>query len=64
MKNQFLSAKEVAEICGCSLSKSYAVIRALNAELEALPGNYLTMSGKVSRKYLMEKIYGMDEAME
>lgn len=57
MQKQFVTAKEVAEVMGVSEGKAYAVIRELNAQLK--DQGYLTISGKVSRKFFEEKcIYG------
>lgn len=57
MERQFVTAKEVAEVMGVSEGKAYGVIRELNAQLKAK--GYLTISGKVSRKFFEEKcIYG------
>lgn len=56
MKRQYLTAREVGEILGVSESKSYSVIRKLNAELEK--SGFLVVRGKVPAAYLQEKIYG------
>ena len=57
MQKQFVTAKEVAEIMGVSEGKAYSVIRQLNAQLNEK--GYLTISGKVSRKFFEEKcLYG------
>lgn len=45
MKKQYLTAQEVAEVCGVSDGKAYGLIREMNAELKA--AGYLTVSGKV-----------------
>ena len=57
MSKQVLTAKDIAEICGISESKSYQVIRQLNEEL-AKKG-YLTFAGRVSAAYFNERMYGM-----
>ena len=41
-----------------SRSKAYGVVRQLNDELKER--GLITLNGKVSRKYFMEKIYGSD----
>lgn len=56
MTKQVYTAKEVAALCGISESKSYKIIARLNKELEAK--GYLIFSGKVSRAYFNERIYG------
>lgn len=60
MSNQVLTAKDISEICGVSESKSYEVIRMLNAELEKK--GFLTFRGRVSRAYFNERMYGMNVA--
>lgn len=60
MSNQVLTAKDISEICGVSESKSYEVIRMLNAELEKK--GFLTFRGRVSRAYFNERMYGMNAA--
>ena len=57
MSKQVLTAKDIAEICGISESKSYQVIRQLNTELEKK--GYLTFAGRESAAYFNERMYGM-----
>lgn len=57
MKKQYITAQEVAEALGVSLGKAYAIIRQLNAELDAK--GYITVAGKVSRVFFKEKCYGI-----
>ena len=57
----FLSASDVAELTGCSLSKSYCIIRQLNAELTEK--GFLVFSGKVSAKYFYERFYDGKEVL-
>ena len=54
-KEAFIDAKEVSQILGVGMTKAYAVIKAYNAELDAM-GQY-TMRGKCARKYLEKKIH-------
>lgn len=54
MENTFIKADEVASILGVSKSYAYKVIKTLNTELEKQ--GYLTISGRVSKKYFLEKI--------
>ena len=49
----FISAEEIKEIVGISKSKE------LNAELKEK--GYLTVTGRVSRKYFEERFYGLLE---
>lgn len=57
--NIFMRAEEVQEYLGVSRTESYRIIKRLNEELKK--GGYLVISGRVSRKYLEEKIYGSFE---
>lgn len=59
MERQVLTAKDIAEICNISESKSYQIIRRLNEELNQK--GFLTFSGKVSRAYFNERMYGMKD---
>ena len=54
-EKKFLSAADVAEIMECSKSKSYGIIRQLNAEL--LENGFVVMAGKVNAKYFYNRIY-------
>ena len=49
---------EVCELLGVSCSKAYLLMRQLNEDLKRK--GYMTIAGKVSRKYFMEKFYGME----
>ena len=51
-----MTVDEVAEILGISVSSSYKIIRSLNLELKKL--GYITICGKIPRKYFEKKIYG------
>lgn len=57
MTRQMCNAKELAEILGCSESKSYQMIRIMNAELEKK--GFLVLRGKVPRVYVQERFFGM-----
>ena len=57
-----LGVKEVAEALGCSNNKAYEVIRTLNKELKAK--GFIVFSGKVSEKYFLERVYGLQEGDE
>ena len=52
---KFLNVDDVCKIMECSASKSYEIIRLLNAELKE--HGFLVMAGKVSAKYFYERIY-------
>lgn len=53
----FLDVEEVANLTGKPRSSSYRLIRDLNTELKEK--GYITITGLVSRKYFMERFYGM-----
>ena len=50
---------EIKEIVGISKSKAYSLIQELNSELKEK--GYLTVTGRVSRKYFEERFYGLVE---
>lgn len=57
MENSFMRVEDVAEELGVSKSYAYKIVQKLNAELKAM--GYLTISGRVNRKYFLEKLcYG------
>lgn len=53
----FITAQEVAELLGISKSKAYTIVRELNEELFAK--GFITVAGRVSRKFFEEKFYGV-----
>lgn len=60
---RFFTATDIQEMLGVSLSYAYKLIRKLNAELEA--EGLVTIKGRISSKYLMERICGLsDEGKE
>ncbi len=54
-KNTFMRVEEVAEVLGISRSYAYRIVRRLNEELKAK--GFLTIAGRVSRQYFMERVY-------
>lgn len=54
-----VTAKEIADGLGVSKAYAYNLIKRLNHELEEK--GYITISGKVSRQYFEEKVYGMQK---
>lgn len=52
----FITASEVADLLGVSSVTAYRIIKTMNEELSSK--GYLTIRGKVSRTYFLEKIYG------
>lgn len=53
----FMDVDEVIEELGVSKAMAYKLIRKMNSELAAM--GYITISGKVNRKYFLEKVYGV-----
>ena len=53
----FIHADEVASTLGLSKPYAYKVVRELNKELQEK--GFLTISGKVSRRYFEERVYGL-----
>ena len=51
--NTFMRVEEVAEVLGVSVSYAYKIIQKLNAEMREM--NYFTISGRINRKYFMER---------
>lgn len=61
--NVFMRVTDVAEELGISKSYAYKIVQKLNEELKSM--GYLTVSGRVSKKYFMEKVcYGERENKE
>ena len=56
-KRMFMKADEVAEILGVSKAHAYKIIKKLNEQLKKQ--GYMTLTGKVSRKFFQEKFYGL-----
>lgn len=56
MTKKFIKADEVAEMLEISKAHAYKIIRQLNDELEAK--GFITISGRVSRQYFLERLYG------
>ena len=52
---RFLNAADVADYLGVSVSKGYKIISQLNSELRKQ--GFLTVSGKVNRKYFEKRLY-------
>ena len=51
--NAFMRVEEVAQELGVSVSYAYRIIQSLNAEM--WEKGYLTISGRINRKYFMER---------
>ena len=54
-ESMYVKASEVAEMTGVSKAKAYKMIAQMNEELKSR--NFLVISGRVPRKYLMERLY-------
>lgn len=54
----FFTAQEVAEMLNISKPYAYKIINRLNRELE--DRNFITIPGRVSKKYFEEKFYGIE----
>lgn len=61
-KGRFMGVSEVQELLSISRSSAYRLIKTLNEELNEK--GYITISGKVSTRYLMERIYGLEEPFD
>ena len=53
-ENSFMRVDDVARELGISKSYAYKIVQKLNAELREK--GYLTISGRVNRRYFMEKL--------
>ena len=60
MNSTFMRVDDVAEELSVSKSYAYKIVQKLNAELKTL--GYMTVSGRINKKYFMEKVcYGENE---
>lgn len=55
-EKMYLRAEDVANYMEISIPMAYKIIRRLNDELIAQ--GYLVVSGRVSRRYFEQKVYG------
>ena len=58
-KELFVRAEEVAGALGISKPYAYKLVREMNEELKQK--GFLTIPGRVSRRYFEEKFYGLRE---
>lgn len=59
-ENSFMKVNDVAKELGISVSHAYKIMQHLNRELKEK--GYMTIAGRVNRKYFMEKFcYGGTE---
>ena len=54
MDTLFMTADEVAKELNISKAYAYKIIHRLNAEMQKM--GYVTVSGRVNRKYFMKKV--------
>ena len=53
----YYTAQEVMELLGISRAKAYKLVKELNEELAAK--GYIVTAGKIPKKFLAERLYGM-----
>lgn len=53
----YFTAQEVQEMLGVSRAKAYKIVKELNDELASK--GFIVTAGKVPKKFLSEKYYGM-----
>lgn len=53
----YFTAQEVQEMLGVSRAKAYRIVKELNDELASR--GFIVTAGKVPKKFLSEKYYGM-----
>lgn len=58
MDKLYLNVHDVMDLLGISKSKAYQIIKDLNGEMSAK--GYLTVNGKVNRRYLLERCYSQE----
>ena len=58
-ESSFITAAELSAMLGISVGHAYKIIHRLNEELAEK--GYLTFSGRIPRKYLEERCYGLTE---
>lgn len=58
MKCLFIKADDVVKTLEVSQSKAYRIIKKLTEEMASK--GYITINGRVNRKYLEAQIYGYD----
>ena len=56
-KELFVRAEEVAGVLGISKPYAYKLVREMNEELKQK--GFITIPGRVSRRYFEEKFYGL-----
>ena len=59
MKSIYLKANDVAALLDIGKPHAYKIMQMLNEELKAK--GYITIAGRVPRRYLLERVYGGEE---
>lgn len=59
-KKNFMTAADVSEYMNISIPMAYKIIRKLNDELKVK--GYITVSGKINRRYFEYKVNGFSTA--
>jgi len=62
MGNTFMRVEEVAKELGVSKPYAYKLVQKLNEELKRK--NYITISGRISKRYFKERVYGLQAEKE
>ena len=57
MSDSFMRVDDVVKELGVSKPYAYKLVQRLNEELRRK--NYITISGRISRRYFHERIYGL-----
>ena len=57
MSNTFMRVDDVAVELGVSKPCAYKLVQKLNGELKQK--NFITISGRISRQYFQERVYGL-----
>lgn len=60
MRCLYYTASDIGTLLGVSRSRAYKIVRMLNDELKEK--GYITIAGKIPKKYFEEKYYGMISA--
>lgn len=58
----FMRVDEVAEVLGISKTYAYKVIQQMNKKLAKT--GYITISGRIDRKFFYEQFYGTSESQK
>ena len=61
-ESTFIRADEIVRELGISEASAYKLIRTLNEELNEK--GFYTVRGILSRKYFLERVYGVEKAQE